>query len=76
VAVTASAFGTRQDARVAGCIEYLPKPVRAEALFAVLRDHLGALSHVECRRVGPDVELSRAARRRSGAVAAAVTTAA
>lgn len=43
VAVTASAFGdTRQAAREAGCTDYLPKPVRAEALFAVLRDHLGA----------------------------------
>jgi CheY-like chemotaxis protein len=43
VAVTASAFGdTRQDAREAGCVGYLPKPVKAEALFATLRDHLGA----------------------------------
>ena len=43
VAVTASAFGnTRQAAQDVGCVDYLPKPVRAEALFAVLRDHLGA----------------------------------
>ena len=43
IAVTASAFGnTRQAAREAGCAEYLPKPVRAEALFAALHKHLGA----------------------------------
>ncbi len=42
IAVTASAFGdTRQAARDAGCIEYLPKPVRAEALFVALKAHLG-----------------------------------
>jgi PAS domain S-box-containing protein len=42
IAVTASAFGdTRQAARDAGCAAYLPKPVRAEALFAVLQAHLG-----------------------------------
>ena len=42
IAVTASAFGdTRQAARDAGCAEYLPKPVRAEALFAALNTHLG-----------------------------------
>jgi PAS domain S-box-containing protein len=41
VAVTASAFGdTRQAAKDAGCAAYLPKPVRAEALFAVLQAHL------------------------------------
>ena len=42
IAVTASAFGnTRQAAREAGCVEHLPKPVRAEALFAALKTHLG-----------------------------------
>jgi PAS domain S-box-containing protein len=43
IAVTASAFGdTRQAAKDAGCAAYLPKPVRAEALFAVLQAHVGA----------------------------------
>jgi CheY-like chemotaxis protein len=42
IAVTASAFGdTREAAREAGCIDYLPKPVRAEALFGSLQTHLG-----------------------------------
>ena len=42
IAVTASAFGdTRQAARDAGCAAYLPKPVRAEALFSVLQAHVG-----------------------------------
>ena len=40
--MTASAFGNTQEAaREAGCVEYLPKPVRAEALFAALKTHLG-----------------------------------
>jgi PAS domain S-box-containing protein len=43
IAVTASAFGnTRQAAREAGCADYLPKPVSAEALFAALKTHVGA----------------------------------
>jgi CheY-like chemotaxis protein len=43
IVVTASAFGdTRQAAKDAGCVAYLPKPVRAEALFAALQTHLGA----------------------------------
>jgi CheY-like chemotaxis protein len=41
IAVTASAFGdTRRAAREAGCADYLPKPVRAEALYAMLQDRL------------------------------------
>ena len=44
IAVRASAFGvTRQAAREAGCADYVPKPVRAEALFAALQTHLGAV---------------------------------
>ena len=43
IVVTASAFGdTRQAAKDAGCVAYLPKPVRAEALFAALHTHVGA----------------------------------
>jgi len=43
IAVTASAFGDKRTAaREAGCVDYLPKPVRAEALFAVLQTHVGA----------------------------------
>jgi CheY-like chemotaxis protein len=42
IAVTASAFGdTRQAARDAGCVDHLPKPVRAELLFGALQSHLG-----------------------------------
>jgi signal transduction histidine kinase/CheY-like chemotaxis protein len=42
IAVTASAFGdTRQAAADAGCADYLPKPVQAEALFGALQRHLG-----------------------------------
>jgi CheY-like chemotaxis protein/nitrogen-specific signal transduction histidine kinase len=42
IAVTASAFGdTRTEALSAGCVDYLPKPVRAGALFATLQKHLG-----------------------------------
>ena len=42
IAVTASAFGdTRRAATDAGCADYLPKPVQAEALFGALQRHLG-----------------------------------
>ena len=42
IAVTASAFGnTKEAALEAGCVEHLPKPVRAESLFAALKTHLG-----------------------------------
>jgi CheY-like chemotaxis protein len=42
IAVTASAFGdTRLAAEEAGCAAYLPKPVRAEALFASLQAYVG-----------------------------------
>jgi PAS domain S-box-containing protein len=42
IAVTASAFrDARKAALDAGCVDYIPKPVRAEALFAALQTHLG-----------------------------------
>jgi PAS domain S-box-containing protein len=42
LAVTASAFGdVRQAAIAAGCVDFVPKPVRAERLFAKLHQHLG-----------------------------------
>jgi len=42
IAVTASAFrDARSSALEAGCVDYIPKPVRAEALFASLQSHLG-----------------------------------
>jgi PAS domain S-box-containing protein len=42
LAVTASAFGdVRQAAVEAGCADFVPKPVRAERLFAKLQQHLG-----------------------------------
>jgi len=44
IAVTASALGdTRQLAADAGCAAYVPKPVRAEAVFAALQTHLGVV---------------------------------
>jgi len=41
IAVTASALGdSRMTALDAGCVDYLAKPVRAEALFSTLQKHL------------------------------------
>jgi len=43
IAVTASALGDApQEAKEAGCVDYLAKPIRAQALFAALQTHLGA----------------------------------
>ena len=71
IAVTASAFGdTRQAARDAGCVEYLPKPVRAEALFAALQTHLGVRVRpwrTRTNRPAADVAEYAAASRGAGA---------
>jgi DNA-binding LytR/AlgR family response regulator len=56
IAVTASALcDTRTAAREAGCVDYLPKPVRAEALFASLQRHLG-VRFVSGADLSPDGE--------------------
>lgn len=42
IAVTATAVAdSRNAAYAAGCVDYLPKPIRAEALFAAVESHLG-----------------------------------
>jgi PAS domain S-box-containing protein len=43
IAVSASAWGeVRQAAREAGCVDFLPKPVKADVLFARLQRYTGA----------------------------------
>jgi len=40
IMVTASAFGdTRQAAMEAGCVDFIPKPIRAEQLFQKIQRH-------------------------------------
>jgi PAS domain S-box-containing protein len=42
IAVSASTFSdSHEAARQAGCIDFIPKPVRAEVLYGLLRRHLG-----------------------------------
>ena len=67
IAVTASALGnTREAALDAGCIDYLTKPVRADLLFAMLRDRLGVRFVEQPTResVAPPVVLDIVQRRR------------
>jgi PAS domain S-box-containing protein len=69
IAVTASAFGdTRAAAREAGCVEYLPKPVRAERVFAALVAHLGVRFDVAPPATDP-AALAAAERRARPAIA-------
>jgi PAS domain S-box-containing protein len=52
IAVSASAFGdVREAARNAGCLDFIPKPIRADVLFAKLQHHLGV--RFESARSGP-----------------------
>ena len=74
IAVTASAFGdTRKAAREAGCADYLPKPVRAEVLYSILHDRLGARFVLDHETSAPNVALPDEARRT--AIAARLTAA-
>ena len=70
IAVTASALGdTRQLAADAGCVEYVPKPVRAEAVFAALQTHLG-VRFVSGSEDGPHGRLALGDAVRGAAIAA------
>ena len=71
IAVTASAFGDiRQAARDAGCVDYLSKPIRAQALFAMLQTHLGVRFVSGSDQPSPGdpgpIELDRRSRSRRG----------
>jgi PAS domain S-box-containing protein len=60
IAVTASALGdVRQHARDAGCVDYLSKPIRSQALWGMLQIHLGArfVSGSDRRPVGDAVPI-------------------
>jgi len=63
IAVTASALGDApRAAREAGCVDYLTKPIRAQALFGALRTHLGIqfVTRTESPTPGePDLSLPR-----------------
>jgi CheY-like chemotaxis protein len=64
IAVTASAFGdTRKAAHDAGCTDYLPKPIRAEVLYAMLHDRLGVRFILDHEPPAPAVGLPDGQRR-------------
>ena len=47
IAHTAAALSNyEREARLAGCVDFLPKPIRAEQVWRCLRDHLGV--ELEC----------------------------
>jgi len=75
IAVTASALGDApQAARDAGCVDYLAKPIRAQALFAALQRHLGLEFVVPAQNAAaaePDLPVERRA-----AIASRIRTAA
>src|SRR6185436_10353900 len=75
VAVTASALGDApQAAREAGCVDYLPKPIRAQALFATLQTHLGV--RFVTRTDAPAVVEPELGRERRAAIATRIRSAA
>jgi CheY-like chemotaxis protein len=70
IAVTASAFGdTRAAALEAGCVDYLPKPVRAERVFGALAAQLGLRFEAGSPDETPAATLAAAERTRPGLAA-------
>ena len=67
IAVSASAWGeVRQAAREAGCVDFLPKPVKADVLFAKLQRYTGARFVSPAGRDGCAARVDGAAERPGG----------